>query len=559
MRRGLFRAILAAGLAALLMSCALLCPALARHFTEQIYRELETQTRLAAQGVAQGGLGYLEALEIPDRVTWIARDGKVLFDSAADPQRMENHLARQEIRQAMAQGVGRASRRSGTMGVRTIYAALALADGSVLRLASGQRSSAALLAGLLPSLALILLVTAALAVLLAHRLSRRIIRPILELDLERPEACDTYEELTPLLLRLRTQNDTIRAQLAALERQREEFAAITENMREGFLLMDSRTGLLSYNASALELLDASPVRPGESVLCLSRAEPFRRVVDEALAGRRSEALLERTGGRICQLLASPVVQEDRVRGAVIAILDVTEREKREALRREFTANVSHELKTPLTSISGFAELMINGLVPPETVPEFAADIHREARRLIALVEDIIHLSQLDEGLVPDVWKPVDLAELAGDVLSRLAPAAERAEVSLRLEGGGVFAQGPRQVLDELIFNLADNAVKYNRPGGTVTVTVDRQDGAPRLSVADTGIGIPAESRERVFERFYRVDKSRSKEVGGTGLGLSIVKHAAAYLGAHVTLESAVGAGTTVTVVWPRPAGGDTAA
>ncbi len=550
MRKSLFRAILAVGLAALLMSCALLCPALARHFTEQVYQELETQARLAVQGVVQGGLDYLTALDIPDRVTWIAVDGTVLFDSAAAPADMENHLAREEIRQALDHGVGRASRQSGTMSVRTMYVALALTDGSVLRLASSQRSGTALLISLLPSLALILMVTAALAVLLAHRLSRRITRPILELDLDRPEACDTYEELTPLLRRLHAQNETIRAQLAALERQRKEFTAITENMSEGFLLVDSRTDLLSYNTGALRLLGAETARPGESVLCLSRAEPFRRVVDEALAGHRSEALLERTG-RICQLLASPVIQGDQVLGAVIAILDVTEREERETLRREFTANVSHELKTPLTSISGFAELMMNGLVPPETVPEFAADIHRESQRLIALVEDIIHLSQLDEGLIPAGQESVDLAELAGDVLGRLSPAAQRLKLSLRLEGGGVSVQGPRQVLDELIFNLADNAVKYNRPGGSVTISVDRRDGAARLTVSDTGAGIPAECRERVFERFYRVDKSRSKEVGGTGLGLSIVKHAAAYLGAQVTLESAVGVGTTVTVVWPH--------
>ena len=555
MRKSLFRALLASGLAALLMSCALLCPALVRHFDGQVYRELEVQARLAAQGVAQGGLRYLESLEVPDRVTWIAPDGGVLFDSAAEAGQMENHLAREEVRQALDQGVGRASRRSGTMAVRTMYVALALADGSVLRLASSQRSGTALLVSLLPALALILLVTAALAVLLARRLSRRIIRPILTLDLEHPETCGAYEELSPLLLRLRTQNETIRAQLAALERQRQEFAAITENMSEGFLLMDSRTGLLSWNASALALLGAETARPGESVLCLSRAEPFRRTVDEALAGRRSEALLERAG-RTFQLLASPVVQTDQVRGAVIAILDVTEREEREALRREFTANVSHELKTPLTSISGFAELLMDGMVPPETVPEFAADIHREARRLVTLVEDIIHLSQLDEGLVPAQWEAADLAALAGDVLGRLAPAAERAQVSLCLEGGGVTVRGPRQILEELLFNLADNAVKYNRPGGSVTVSVDCPEGAPRLTVSDTGIGIPQESRERVFERFYRVDKSRSKAVGGTGLGLSIVKHAAAYLGAQVALESAVGVGTAVTVTWPRPAGWD---
>lgn len=548
MTKKLFRTILAVGMAVLLLSTALFCSALMQHFTSRVFQELETEAALAAQGVAMGGRSYLEGLRSGSRVTWIDSGGGVLYDSAADAGAMANHLAREEIQSALATGKGASSRYSDTLSTQTLYVALRLEDGTVLRVASEQRSVAALLLELVPTLLLILCLTAALATLLAYRLSRSIIRPIVSLDLGHPENCDTYEELTPLLRRLHSQNETIRAQMAALKQQHEEFTAITENMSEGFLLMDGRTNLISCNTSALRLLGADRAREGESVLCLSRAGAFRQVVDEALAGRHSEALFARDG-KCFQLLANPVVHEEKIAGAVVAILDVTEREGREALRREFTANVSHELKTPLTSISGFAELMMNGMVPQETVPEFAADIYKEAQRLIALVEDIIHLSQLDEGLVPTGREPVDLRELSQDILSRLAPAAERAGVSLHLEGEAPVVEGVRYVMDEMICNLVDNAVKYNRPGGSVTITTGYSDGKARLTVADTGIGIPAAHQQRVFERFYRVDKSHSKEVGGTGLGLSIVKHAAAYLGVEVKLESAEGEGTAVSLQW----------
>ena len=548
MTRKISRTILLVGLAVLALSTALFCSALTRHFTERVFQELEAEAELAAQGVSLGGKRYLEGLDSATRLTWIGGDGTVLFDSQANEDAMENHLAREEVQEALAEGHGRSSRLSATLAARTLYVAVALEDGTLLRLASEQSSVGELLLGLVPSLAAILLLTAALATLLSQRLARALIRPILELDLERPERCDTYEELTPLLRRLHSQQETIAAQIAELKRQRDEFTAITENMSEGFLLTDSRTNLLSCNSSALRLLGADGASQGESVFHLSRSEPFLQVVERALAGQHSEALLEREG-RYCQLLASPVRQDGRVAGAVLAILDVTEREDREALRREFSANVSHELKTPLTSISGFAELMKSGLVPQETVPEFAGDIYREAQRLITLVEDIIHLSQLDEGAGPMEREDIDLRALAGEVLDRLAPAAEKAQVRLLLEGQPAAVSGVRHVVDELIFNLADNAVKYNRSGGSVTITTGTDQGRPWLTVADTGIGIPAESRERVFERFYRVDKSHSKEVGGTGLGLSIVKHAAAYLGASLELRSEVDVGTTVIVRW----------
>ena len=547
MTKKIFRTILAVGMAVLLLSMFLFCSVLMQHFTGRVFQELETEAGLAAQGVSLNGQDYLENLDSVNRITWIDSMGRVLYDSAADAGAMENHLEREEIQSALATGKGSSSRYSDTLSTQTLYVALRLEDGTVLRVASEQRSVAALLLELIPSLLLISCLTAGLATLLAYRLSRSIIRPILSLDLGHPESCDTYEELTPLLRRLHSQNETIRAQMAALKQQHEEFTAITENMSEGFLLIDSRTNLLSCNTSALRLLGASQAKEGESVLCLSRAEAFRQVVDEALEGRHSEALWERDG-KCYQLFANPVLHEEKVAGAVLAILDVTERESREILRREFTANVSHELKTPLTSISGFAELMKEGLVPPEKMREFSADIYRESSRMIALVDDMMNLSRLDEGAaLPRTT--VDLYTLAEGVTQSLRDAAGRCGVTLRLLGQHEQVEGVEQLLREMLYNLCDNAIKYNVPGGSVTVNVWRNGQHPCVSVSDTGIGIPQADQERIFERFYRVDKSHSKAVGGTGLGLSIVKHAAQYHGAQLELSSAPGRGTSVTVTF----------
>ena len=346
--------------------------------------------------------------------------------------------------------------------------------------------------------------------------------------------------------RLRSQNLRIRRQVADLRRQREEFAAITENMSEGLLVIDRETQVLSYNTAALRLLGVEgPVEAGESVLALDREAGFRRCVEEALAGRRREELL----GDLCRrVLASPVEQDGAVAGEVLLVLDVTEREQREALRREFTANVSHELKTPLTAILGTAEILENGLVKPGDIPHFAGNIRREAQRLIGLVNDIIKLSRLDEGGPTAQWETVDLYRTAEDVLEQLRPAAERKQVTVTLEGGAAPVRGVPQIVEEIVYNLCDNAVAYNRIGGSVAVTVSAGTEGGRIAVSDTGTGIPREARERVFERFYRVDKSHSG--GGTGLGLSIVKHGAAYLGARVELDSEPGRGSTFTVTFP---------
>ena len=376
------------------------------------------------------------------------------------------------------------------------------------------------------------------------------IQPILNLDLEHPEDCDTYDELVPFLTRIRRQNDTIKGQMELLRQQKEEFSALTENMSEGFVLLDQKGHILSYNSGALRLLDAAPPMEEANVLTLDRTDAFRRSVEQVLSGCRNQGRLDRAG-RCVQVLADPVFRKSEVVGAVLVLVDITEKEQGEKMRREFTANVSHELKTPLTAISGMAEIMKNGLVRPEDMTGFAGDIYKESQRLIALVEDIIHLSRLDEGGNGLEREPVDMLELAKKVAGRLEPLAKQAGVSLTVQGDSFTVRGIPSVLEEMVYNLCDNAVKYNRPGGRVTAAVSPRDRGGVVEVSDTGIGIPAQDQQRVFERFYRVDKSHSKEIGGTGLGLSIVKHGAALHDAMVELDSALGQGTTVRLIFPE--------
>ena len=545
----IFRNSMVVGLAVFLLSAALFTGVLYGDFSDQMTRELESECRLVAQGVETVGADYLEGLNSPSRITWVDTDGTVLYDNMADPAEMENHADREEIREAMLGVQGSSVRRSSTLSETTIYAARRLEDGSVIRLAGAQSTVIALLISmLLPALG-ILAAALLLAGLLASRLARQIIRPILNLDLEHPEDCDTYDELSPLLTRIRRQNDTIRAQMEEMGRRQQEFAALTENMSEGFVLLDKKGHILSYNTGALKLLGAPAPSEEATVLTLDRSDAFQHVVERALKGRRNQGRLER-GERCIQLLADPVCRDSQVEGAVLVLLDVTEREQGEKLRREFTANVSHELKTPLTAISGMAEIIKNGMVEPEDIAGFAGDIYKETQRLISLVEDIIHLSRLDEGDGGLQHQPVELLPLAQKVARRLEPLARQSEVSLTVSGGPFTVQGVPAVLEEMVYNLCDNAVKYNRPGGWVRITLTPRETGGAVEVADSGIGIPAQDQQRVFERFYRVDKSHSKEIGGTGLGLSIVKHGAALHDARVELESTEGEGTVVRLIFP---------
>lgn len=414
----------------------------------------------------------------------------------------------------------------------------------------GRTTIYALTISLLRPLLLIILLAVILSAFLSARLAKRIIRPILTLDPEHPdEAAAVYPELNPLISRIRHQNTTIAQQMEQLRQKQTEFIAITQNMSEGFLLIDPHGYLLTYNAAALTLLQAPQPEDRTSYPALSDDPVFHQAIKAALTGRQGHHLL-RSGDRVCQLLSSPVLEDKSICGAVVVVLDVTEREERDSLRREFTANVSHELRTPLTSISGIAEILKNGLVQPNDIPEFAGDIYNEAQRLIHLVGDIIRLSQLDEGGPALERQRTDLRALAHAVTKRLTAAAEHAKVKLEVTGTPEFYQGVPAILDEMIYNLCDNAIKYNRPGGVVTLHTCRTQRGIELLIRDTGIGIPSESIPRVFERFYRVDKSHSKAIGGTGLGLSIVKHGAAFHGAQVELESQLDQGTSIRLIFP---------
>ena len=546
----LFRTSMAVAVSVMVLSIGLFLGMLYQYFSDQLLEELETETWLVSRGVELEGMDYLTGLHTSSRVTWVAADGTVLYDNEADASSMENHADREEIQEALSSDTGTAQRYSSTLSEQTIYVTQRLEDGTVIRLASAQKTVGLLLVSMVQPILIILLLSLLLSAALASRLSKGLIRPILSLDLEHPEDCETYDELTPLLSRLKRQNDTIQRQMDLLKQRQTEFAALTDNMSEGFLLLDLQGHVLSHNSGALRLLGAEEPAGEVNVLVLNREEPFRHAVDEALAGRRCQQLLH-LNGRYCQLLANPVLADGKPAGAVLVLLDVTEQEQREELRREFTANVSHELKTPLTSISGIAEIMCSGMVKAEDIQSFAGDIYQEAQRLIALVEDIIRLSRLDEGAETLERENVNLFTLAQEVGRRLDPAAQKAGVTLKVMGRSAEVYGIPSVLGEMVYNLCDNAIKYNRPGGTVNVTVAPDDRGTELTVEDTGIGIPVEDQSRVFERFYRVDKSHSKEIGGTGLGLSIVKHGASLHGAQLHMDSQVGRGTCIQLRFPK--------
>lgn len=483
-----------------------------------------------------------EQMRSADRITLISPDGTVLYDSVARADAMENHLSREEVAQALREGTGKSSHYSSTVLKKNLYYALRLEDGNILRLSREQSSLGAMLLNMAWPIAATVAGLLLLAAGLSVRLARQITQPINAISPDDPQ--DVYPELQPLTQRLRQQRETIHNQMDELSRRMREFSAMTENMSEGFLLIDLRGHVLTENHSASMLL---PTDADNIAKCSQRE--LCQAAQQALTGQRCERLLQQ-GERTLSVIASPVLESGQVTGAVVLTLDVTEREQREKLRREFSANVSHELKTPLTSISGFAELMSRGLVPSDKVREFSLDIQKECTRLTNLVEDIIDLSRLEEGGGDMTWEDIDLYTLCDDVLQSLEPVAKRQAVTLRLAGESLQVRGVYQVLREMIYNLCDNAIKYNRSGGSVTVTVARSAGRASVTVADTGIGIPYEDQSRVFERFYRVDKSHSRAIGGTGLGLSIVKHAAALHGAEIKLQSQPEDGTVITVLFP---------
>lgn len=483
------------------------------------------------------------------RVTLVEQDGTVSYDNIADVATMENHNDRPEIIAARENGKGDSIRVSDTVNTQSYNYAVLLTNGQVLRLSVSMKTVFGSIERMVPWMLLSSVVILLLAILISTHRTRQIVQPINDIDLDHPMENEMYDELAPLFLRIEHQNETIQEKMEELRAKQTEFTAITENMQEGFIVVDSKGDVLSYNTSAVRLLDVHEgMEQYTNVLTFNRSPEFRDAMDSALAGKPSERVI-RIGARSYNLIANPVQGAASVRGAVIVLLDVTEKEESERIRREFTANVSHELKTPLTSISGYAEIIQNGLVRPEDIPHFAGNIYTEAKRLIILVEDIIKLSQLDEGSVGIQREEVKLLPLAQDIARRLQMQAENMQVQVTVQGENVSVSGVRRILDEMLYNLTDNAIKYNKPHGKVQITTGTQAGRAFIEVHDTGIGIPEADRERVFERFYRVDKSRSKQIGGTGLGLSIVKHGAAFHNARVTLQSEVGYGTTVRILF----------
>lgn len=550
MNSRIFRSNLLTSMLVLITTLVLITGVLFDYFGQQLQNELRSEAAYISRALMNEGISYIDSFKDDEkRITLIDRDGTVLADTSADEASLDNHLDRDEVRQAVKAGHGTSVRYSDTLMEKTVYYATLLEDGTILRVSATQQSVVVILLGLAYPVVIILAIAFVIAMLLSARVSGSIITPLNNLDLDNPENNETYEELSPLLSKIAAQNRKLDKQLKIAEQKQEEFHLITENMTEGFLVIDHQTNILTYNSAALRLLEITEAPKG-SVLTLNRTKGFRDVVHKVLTGERAENAID-VEDRNYNLIANPVWEEDKVIGAVIVILDVTEQTNREALRSEFTSNVSHELKTPLTSISGFAEMMMAGDASNETVVDFSKSIYDEAQRLISLVGDIIKISELDERSADFEQETVDLCELSKTVSDRLKPAADKKNVTINVLGGVSKITGVRKILDEMICNLLDNAIKYNKDNGMVDIIVTNADDKVELVVRDTGIGIPQADLSRVFERFYCVDKSHSKTVGGTGLGLSIVKHGAMYHNALISLSSAVGKGTSVTLTFNK--------
>ena len=521
------------------------------NFDGQMRKELSKEAAYLAYGVEQQGVDYLKNIKDKSaRITYIDQDGTVLFDNEADVSEMKNHSDRTEFQKAEKYGAGESSRYSDTLSEKTIYYALRLKDGTVLRVSGTQDSVLALVENLIFPLCGLLCLMLILSGIMASAISKRIVKPINELELESPEENQIYEELSPLLSKIHRQNREIQNQLELAKQQQEEFALITENMQEGLIVIDKYTMILSANSSAWNLFHMDRGCQGESVYCLDREEEFRHAIEQVLSGEHTELVLKLNGSDI-QLIANPVIRDKKTEGAVVLLVNVTEKLERESLRREFSANVSHELKTPLTSISGFAEIMQSGLVKCEDIPQFAGRIYKESQRLLQLVEDVIQISQLDEEKTSYTWEPVDVYQVCKNAFESLKEKAKRLNVHLYICGEYMKMEAVRTLLEEAVYNVCDNAIKYNRNEGSVSVFLTQTAQEIQIVVKDTGVGIPKEDQDRVFERFYRVDKSHSKEIGGTGLGLSIVKHAVGALKGSVILRSEEGNGTEICMKFPK--------
>ena len=546
MTKKIFRSIITVTMVVLIASLFIASSFLYDYFNKSQVTQLKEELSLAAVAVDKVGTEYFDNLDSSIfRFTVVGTDGKVLYDSQADASDMENHLEREEIAEAIKNGNGSSARYSSTLTERTFYEATRLQNGNVLRISVSQVTVGALILGMLPAICAVVLISIAVSFVLSHKMANSIVKPLNELDLENPAENDTYEELTPILTKINKQHKQITRQMRELKQKSDEFEQITASMNEGLVLLDKKGTVLRINTAAKTLFGADDSAVGRDFLTVDRSVDMNSAVEKALDGKHSE-FREEIGGSEYQFIINRTESDGKTVGVVILCFDVTETAFAERNRKEFTANVSHELKTPLQSIIGSAELLENGLVKPEDTKRFVVNIKKEATRLVSLINDIIRLSQLDEDS-ESVTESVDLYDIANEVVEVLTVSASKKQVELTLNGESCVMNGIRRYLYEIIYNLCDNAIRYNKDGGKVTIDLKNKDGNIILSVSDTGIGIPAEHQSRIFERFYRVDKSHSKETGGTGLGLSIVKHAVAFHGGTVKLESKVGEGTTVTV------------
>lgn len=550
MTKKIFQSILLVAGCVLLASLLIIMGFLYDYFGGVEENQLRDELNLAAAAVEDGGTDYLSRLTADRcRLTWIAADGSVLYDTKTDAESLENHASRAEVSQALATGTGESTRYSSTLMEKTMYYAQRLDDGTVLRISISRATVGMIAVGMIQPLLIVLIVALILSGLLARRLSRRIVDPLNSLDLEHPLDNDAYEELSPLLKRIHRQHVEIQTQLRELREKTDEFTQITGSMREGLILLDEHGSILSINAAAQMLFGADAQCVGRDFLTVERSHEISAAIQAAVTDGHSEVRAERAG-RVYQFDISRITSNGKLLGTVILAFDNTEQEFAERNRREFTANVSHELKTPLQGIIGSAELIENGMVRPDDLPRFVGHIHAEAARLVTLIDDIIRLSQLDEGDAMPT-EPVDLLAVSQEAAENLHDAAAARDVTVSVTGQPSVIPGVRRLLYEVVYNLCDNAIKYNRGGGRVDVTVAADAGGSSITVADTGIGIAPEHQGRVFERFYRVDKSHSKASGGTGLGLSIVKHAVQYHHGRIELESTPGTGTTIRVVFPN--------
>jgi len=545
----IFKSILIAAIAVLLASLVIIIGVLYPYFGGIQGSQLKDELSLAAEATQQLGENYLKNLDYDHyRLTWVGTDGTVIFDSHVDASAMENHADREEIQEALRNGTGSSTRQSSTLVEQTIYEATRLNDGSVLRVSVSRATALVLVLGLLQPIAIVLVIAIALSAWLAHRMAKKVVEPLNKLDLDKPMENEAYEELTPLLRRINAQHKEIKTQMRTLQRKQDEFEQITGNMKEALVLLDNMGRIISINPAARILFGAGIACVGEDFLTVNRKQNMRLALEKAKTQGHAD-FRARENGREYQFDLSRIDSDGNRHGTVILAFDITEQVNAEKHRQEFTANVSHELKTPLQSIIGSAELMENGIVKAEDVPRFVGHIRKEASRLVFLIDDIIRLSELDEGTeMPH--EDVSLKVLSEEVCETLADAAKLKDVSLGVTGDDGVVNGVRRLLYEVVYNLCDNAIKYNNPGGSVKVTIAQKPGEVLLSVQDTGIGISREHQDKVFERFYRVDKSHSKQSGGTGLGLSIVKHAVQYHHGKIGINSEVGEGTIISISFP---------